>query len=582
MENNQEPQGDPKEPSSTAHPTDAPGARDGAEGDEAVGEGGDKDKEDEDKEKEEEEAFLVSLYKFMKERRTPIERIPHLGFKQINLWKIYKAVEKLGAYELVTGRRLWKNVYDELGGSPGSTSAATCTRRHYERLVLPYVRHLKGEEDKPLPPSKPRRQYKVSKDDKSKKARKEKGREQLAPDKGQPEVGAEDAPERGGGTDGRSSPARTAPSPSGRCPSPCTTHSETYKRLFSSFYSKGNHPIMSPLAKKKLLAQVSKAESLHCHKRHCPEGRRAQSDSGPEPPRPVSGPGLAEQRSPEPSRAPDRAPSEGNEPSPGGRDSQGCPRAEDGGPAPAVFTGYFHAYRSEGLQPGGCPPLWGYFSNLKDFLEPPSALPARPREPEQPQELRSKAGRPWECRAAAVRACWVPPGATFGPAGHGRDEEEEEDEDDEEDEESFGPTAKSHAVSPLAKEGRDGGTRSPGSHQRLAKPKAVVASPGFATPLPPDAFQGAALHFPGGFGSPQEQLKTRGVPVAPALSANPLVIPAFPSPLVVTSELCRPLATGRFPASFGGNSPRPRLYPAAPWHGQRSCGSPHVPHHARP
>ncbi|XP_016159036.1 PREDICTED: AT-rich interactive domain-containing protein 5A [Ficedula albicollis] len=261
----------------------------------------------------------------MKERRTPIERIPHLGFKQINLWKIYKAVEKLGAYELVTGRRLWKNVYDELGGSPGSTSAATCTRRHYERLVLPYVRHLKGEEDKPLPPSKPRRQYKVSKDDKSKRARKEKGREQLAPDKGQPEAGAEEAPERGRGTDGRSSPASPAPSPSGGCPSPCRTHSETYKRLFSSFYSKGNHPIMSPLAKKKLLAQ---------------------------------GPG----------------------------------------------------------------------------------------EPEQPQELRSKAGRAWEVRPPAVRACWVPPGATFG-----RDQEEE-DEDEDDDEEPF----TSRAVSPLAKEGRDG------------------------------------------------------------------------------------------------------------------------------
>ncbi|NXG11589.1 ARI5A protein, partial [Sakesphorus luctuosus] len=81
----------------------------------------------------EEEAFLVSLYKFMKDRHTPIERIPHLGFKQINLWKIYKAVEKLGAYELVRGG--WGcqgNVYDALGGSPGSTSAATCTRRHYE------------------------------------------------------------------------------------------------------------------------------------------------------------------------------------------------------------------------------------------------------------------------------------------------------------------------------------------------------------------------------------------------------------------------------------------------------------------
>uniref|UniRef100_A0A8U7NY00 AT-rich interaction domain 5A n=1 Tax=Corvus moneduloides TaxID=1196302 RepID=A0A8U7NY00_CORMO len=534
----------------------------------------------------------------MKDRHTPIERIPHLGFKQINLWKIYKAVEKLGAYELVTGRRLWKNVYDELGGSPGSTSAATCTRRHYERLVLPYVRHLKGEEDKPLPPSKPRKQYKGREQVRGRGARSPPRDAaptprplclQVAPDKGKPEAaaGAEDArdaPERGRATDGCSSPAIAAipaPSPSGGCPSPCRTHSETYKRLFSSFYSKGNHPIMSPLAKKKLLAQVSKAESLHCHKRHCPEGRRAPSDTGPEPPRPVTGPRLAEQRSPEPAGAPDRAPSVGSEAgpapsaSPGGRDSQGCPRAEDGAPAPAVFTGYFHAYRSEGLQPG-CPPLWGYFSNLKDFLEPPSAFPARPEEPEQPQELRSKAGPPWDGRGAAVQACWVPPGAAFGPAAP-REEEEE----------PFGPIAKSRAVSPLAKEGRDRGPRSPGGHQGLAKPKAVVATAGFAAPLPPDAFKGAALHFPGSFGNPLEHLKTQGVPVAPALSVNPFVIPAFPSPLVVAStqpsELCRPLATGagRFAASYGSS----RLYPAAPWHGQRSYSSPHVPafpHHAKP
>ena len=29
-----------------------------------------------------EQAFLVALYKYMKERDTPIERIPFLGFKQ--------------------------------------------------------------------------------------------------------------------------------------------------------------------------------------------------------------------------------------------------------------------------------------------------------------------------------------------------------------------------------------------------------------------------------------------------------------------------------------------------------------------
>ncbi|XP_028817546.1 AT-rich interactive domain-containing protein 5B isoform X2 [Denticeps clupeoides] len=106
----------------------------------------------------EEQAFLVSLYKYMKERKTPIERIPYLGFKQINLWTMFQAAQKLGGYELITARRQWKNVYDELGGNPGSTSAATCTRRHYERLILPYERFTKGEEDKPLPPVKPRKQ----------------------------------------------------------------------------------------------------------------------------------------------------------------------------------------------------------------------------------------------------------------------------------------------------------------------------------------------------------------------------------------------------------------------------------------
>uniref|UniRef100_A0A3B5KNI0 AT-rich interactive domain 5A n=1 Tax=Takifugu rubripes TaxID=31033 RepID=A0A3B5KNI0_TAKRU len=108
----------------------------------------------------EEKTFVSSLHTFMKERGSPIERIPHLGFKQINLWMIYKTVEKLGGYDSVTARRLWKKVYDELGGSPGSTSAATCTRKHYEKLVLPFERHMKGEDDRPLPTSKPRKPYK--------------------------------------------------------------------------------------------------------------------------------------------------------------------------------------------------------------------------------------------------------------------------------------------------------------------------------------------------------------------------------------------------------------------------------------
>ncbi|XP_040914518.1 AT-rich interaction domain 6 [Toxotes jaculatrix] len=91
-----------------------------------------------------EEQFLKDLYLFMKKRDTPIERIPHLGFKQIDLFVMFKTVRDLGGYHQVTAQQLWKQVYNKLGGNPRSTSAATCTRRHYEKLLLPYECHVKG------------------------------------------------------------------------------------------------------------------------------------------------------------------------------------------------------------------------------------------------------------------------------------------------------------------------------------------------------------------------------------------------------------------------------------------------------
>lgn len=93
----------------------------------------------------EEQLFLDQLYLFMERRGSPISKVPNLGFKKIDLFLMYSVVKKLGGYERVTSQRLWKVVYNELGGSPGSTSAATCTRRHYERLMLPYELHIRGE-----------------------------------------------------------------------------------------------------------------------------------------------------------------------------------------------------------------------------------------------------------------------------------------------------------------------------------------------------------------------------------------------------------------------------------------------------
>ncbi|XP_061449115.1 AT-rich interactive domain-containing protein 5A isoform X2 [Rhineura floridana] len=413
-------------------------------------------------EKEEEQAFLVNLYKFMKDRHTPIERVPHLGFKQINLFKIYKVVEKLGAYELVTGRRLWKNVYDMLGGSPGSTSAATCTRRHYERLVLPYVRHLKGEDDKPLPPTKPQKQYKVSKEPKGakgssavekKRAKKEKLRDLVLPEKVAPDAAS--PPKPAGDPEqvhlqenlegclslpnSHAAPERQTPE---ACHGNCRAHgcSESYKRLFSSFYFKGNHGIMSPLAKKKLLAQVSKDESLSCpekHLSHCPEYKKARiqeisgsdPESGPKSPLATSHP-QKEAQNPVLERSSSGGPANSSQPSKASegmlkvssslKDGHLPQKASDGSsggrPSPGLplIGGYFHAPRGEVVKPITCHPLRGPVEYYPGFNHFPEAAVASPyQQPgkeaplssgpqnrqqesteEQPEDLRRKPSQP--------------------------------------------------------------------------------------------------------------------------------------------------------------------------------------------
>ncbi|XP_023245009.1 mucin-17-like [Copidosoma floridanum] len=98
----------------------------------------------------EEKKFVGDVHNFMTSRNTPLGKIPLLGYRQIDLFLFYTKVQDLGGYDKVSANRLWKTIYDELGGAVGSTSAATITRRHYEKLLLPYERCQKGEEFKVL------------------------------------------------------------------------------------------------------------------------------------------------------------------------------------------------------------------------------------------------------------------------------------------------------------------------------------------------------------------------------------------------------------------------------------------------
>lgn len=94
----------------------------------------------------EETEFLRKLIKFMEGRNTPIERPPMLGFKQIDLHMFFQKVIDLGGYDGCVSKKAWKSVYDELGGNPQNTSAATCTRRHYEKFLLSYEKYAKNME----------------------------------------------------------------------------------------------------------------------------------------------------------------------------------------------------------------------------------------------------------------------------------------------------------------------------------------------------------------------------------------------------------------------------------------------------
>ncbi|KAI1900394.1 hypothetical protein AGOR_G00049500 [Albula goreensis] len=103
--------------------------------------------------------FLEDLYLFMSQRGTPIQRVPQLGFKQLDLFLMYKIVKNLGGFDEVTANQQWKQVYNMLGGDLRCTSAATNTRRHYEKLILPFVCSLTRARDSAFTPPQPLKSF---------------------------------------------------------------------------------------------------------------------------------------------------------------------------------------------------------------------------------------------------------------------------------------------------------------------------------------------------------------------------------------------------------------------------------------
>ena len=78
--------------------------------------------EEDEQPSEEKDRFVAQLYKFMDERGTPINKSPTVHGKDVDLYKLYCLVNKMGGYNRITNKNEWKRVYEKCGLSSVHTS----------------------------------------------------------------------------------------------------------------------------------------------------------------------------------------------------------------------------------------------------------------------------------------------------------------------------------------------------------------------------------------------------------------------------------------------------------------------------
>ncbi|XP_044599044.1 AT-rich interactive domain-containing protein 4A isoform X2 [Cotesia glomerata] len=98
---------------------------------------GDLDSDSSDDEpREEKDHFVAQLYKFMDDRGTPINNCPMIGNEDIDLYRLFRAVEKLGGYNRVTNQNQWKSITRRLGISMQPTQAThNLVKQAYKKFL---------------------------------------------------------------------------------------------------------------------------------------------------------------------------------------------------------------------------------------------------------------------------------------------------------------------------------------------------------------------------------------------------------------------------------------------------------------
>ena len=65
-------------------------------------------------------------------------KIPQIGGKELNLYKLYRSVCKKGGGQAVSHNKMWKEIVDEFGLPSTCTSASFTLKNHYQKYLLGY------------------------------------------------------------------------------------------------------------------------------------------------------------------------------------------------------------------------------------------------------------------------------------------------------------------------------------------------------------------------------------------------------------------------------------------------------------
>lgn len=104
---------------------------------ESEGEEDDSDTSD-DEPREEKDHFVAQLYKYMDDRGTPLNKGPSIVNKDVDLYRLFRAVQKLNGYNKVTGQSQWKQIATRLGYSPVTLSIQNLVKQAYKKFLLPF------------------------------------------------------------------------------------------------------------------------------------------------------------------------------------------------------------------------------------------------------------------------------------------------------------------------------------------------------------------------------------------------------------------------------------------------------------